>query len=66
MSTTDQRTAKIARISVCPPVLRGAWSRKAMHPDRGEITLDDLLDIYSAHGANHVKQITDLRARKGW
>jgi DinB superfamily len=43
-----------------------AWSRTAIHPDRGEITLDDLLDTYSHHGANHVKQITDLRARKGW
>ncbi len=43
-----------------------AWSRKANHPEKGEITLDDLLDTYSAHGANHVRQITDLRARKSW
>jgi uncharacterized damage-inducible protein DinB len=43
-----------------------AWSRKANHPEHGEITLDDLLDIYAEHGHNHAKQITDLRARKGW
>lgn len=43
-----------------------AWSRRAMHPERGEITMDNLLDIYSAHGENHAKQITDLRERKGW
>ena len=43
-----------------------AWERKAMHPERGEISLEDLLEIYSDHGANHTKQITDLRARKGW
>lgn len=43
-----------------------AWSRKAVHPEHGEITMDNLLDIYSGHGANHAKQITDLRARKGW
>ena len=43
-----------------------AWSRRATHPERGEITMDDLLDIYSEHGENHAKQITDLRARKGW
>jgi hypothetical protein len=43
-----------------------AWSRKAIHPDHGEIALDDLLDIYSVHGDNHVRQITDLRGRKGW
>ena len=43
-----------------------AWSRKGIHPERGEITLDDLLEIYSGHGAHHAGQITDLRARKGW
>jgi hypothetical protein len=44
-----------------------AWSRKAIHPDYAdEITLSDLLDTYSDHGAKHAKQITDLRARKGW
>jgi uncharacterized damage-inducible protein DinB len=43
-----------------------AWLRKANHPEQGEITLDDLLDTYSEHGANHVRQITDLRARKSW
>jgi len=43
-----------------------AWGRKAMHPEHGEITMDTLLDIYSEHGHNHAKQITDLRARKGW
>jgi uncharacterized damage-inducible protein DinB len=43
-----------------------AWSRKGMHPELGEVTLDDLLEIYSGHGAHHAGQITDLRARKGW
>ena len=43
-----------------------AWSRTANHPERGEVTLDDLLDIYSEHGANHAGQITGLRAQKGW
>jgi len=43
-----------------------AWLRKGIHPERGEVTLDDLLEIYSGHGAHHARQITDLRARKGW
>ena len=43
-----------------------AWARKGMHPERGEIDLDDLLEIYSGHGAHHAGQVTDLRARKGW
>jgi uncharacterized damage-inducible protein DinB len=158
MSTTDQRTAKIARIAACPPALRAAvedlsdeqldtpyrdggwtvrqvvhhladshsnavlrfrwviteenttikpydqdvwatlpdsrlplapsltildglhqrwtyllesipeetWSKKAFHPEHGEMTLDDLLDMYSVHGDTHIKQITDLKARQGW
>ena len=43
-----------------------AWSRRGMHPEHGEVTLDDLLEIYSGHGAHHAGQITNLRARKGW
>jgi uncharacterized damage-inducible protein DinB len=43
-----------------------AWSRRGMHPERGEVSLDDLLEIYADHGAHHAGQITDLRARKGW
>ena len=43
-----------------------AWSNRAHHPERGEMSLDDLLEMYSDHGANHTKQITDLRAQKGW
>jgi uncharacterized damage-inducible protein DinB len=43
-----------------------AWTRKAQHPDHGEITMDSLLEIYGDHGHNHARQITDLRARKGW
>ncbi len=43
-----------------------AWSRTAMHPERGEITLDDLLDVYADHGDKHAGQIDGLRTRKGW
>jgi len=54
----------------CTALLRAvpeeAWPRTAFHPERGDITLDDLLGLYAGHGANHVRQITDLRARQGW
>lgn len=43
-----------------------AWSRSAVHPERGEVTLDDLLQIYAGHGATHVGQITALKERQGW
>jgi uncharacterized damage-inducible protein DinB len=42
------------------------WTRTGMHPERGEVTMDDLLELYSWHGAHHAGQITDLRARQGW
>lgn len=43
-----------------------AWSRTGFHPERGEVTLEEFLDIYCDHGENHANQITDLRERKGW
>ncbi len=43
-----------------------AWSRGLSHPERGEMTLDDLLMMYADHGVNHVRQITLLRERQGW
>ncbi|MEP6904575.1 MAG: YfiT family bacillithiol transferase [Gemmatimonadales bacterium] len=43
-----------------------AWSRTAFHPERGEITMDDLLELYSWHGEHHAGQITALRASQGW
>lgn len=42
------------------------WSRTGTHPEQGEVTMDDLLELYSWHGAHHAGQITDLRARQGW
>ena len=43
-----------------------AWTRKGLHLRRGEMTLEDLLALYARHGENHVRQITDLRAARGW
>lgn len=33
------------------------WQRKAFHPDNGDMTLDDFLNAYSAHGINHLNHI---------
>jgi hypothetical protein len=43
-----------------------SWSRSATHPESGPVTLDDLLVTYARHGETHVRQITGLRAAKGW
>ena len=37
------------------------WNRAAYHPERGEITVHDMLVLYSNHGMNHVAQIKSIR-----
>jgi hypothetical protein len=43
-----------------------AWLRAGHHPERGDITLEKTLTIYSGHGEKHVQQIAGLRAARGW
>jgi uncharacterized damage-inducible protein DinB len=45
---------------------RKDWARTAMHPERGEMTLEDFLVLYSDHGEKHVGQILGLRQSRGW
>ena len=42
------------------------WRRTAHHPERGEISLEQFLDMYAVHGKTHVQQITGLRKAQGW
>ncbi|HWH60625.1 MAG TPA: putative metal-dependent hydrolase, partial [Terriglobales bacterium] len=42
------------------------WARKLTHPERGLVTLDENLCIYSWHSRHHVAHITALRQREGW
>ena len=41
-------------------------ARKFKHPEIGELSLDQLLALYSWHSRHHVAHITELRQRKGW
>ena len=34
-----------------------AFARTAYHPERGEISMDDLVRIYAGHGAKHLEHI---------
>lgn len=36
------------------------------HPERGQMSLDQLLALYAWHGRHHVAHITSLRDRLGW
>jgi uncharacterized damage-inducible protein DinB len=42
------------------------WARQLMHPERGVMTVDELLALYAWHGRHHVAHVTSLRERKGW
>lgn len=45
---------------------QAAFARTLLHPERGTMTLDDLLDLYDWHSRHHAAHITSLRARQGW
>jgi len=43
-----------------------ALGRTVQHPERGPMTLSDLLQLYSWHGRHHTAHIAGLRQRMGW
>jgi uncharacterized damage-inducible protein DinB len=76
--TLDGRTAAV---SITLPVIDGlhqrwvqflrsleprAFARTLVHPERGPMTLDTLLQLYAWHGRHHTAHITELRRRQGW
>jgi hypothetical protein len=34
-----------------------SWRRAGLHPEIGEVTIDNILQIYAAHGEGHIDQI---------
>ncbi|NWG17666.1 MAG: putative metal-dependent hydrolase [Chloroflexi bacterium] len=34
-----------------------AWARTGLHPEVGEMSVEDILQTYSRHGAGHIEQI---------
>src|SRR5688572_636140 len=42
------------------------WSRKFVHPERGEVVLNVNIPLYAWHGRHHTAHITGLRKRMGW
>jgi uncharacterized damage-inducible protein DinB len=42
------------------------FEMKLNHPERGIMTVDELLALYAWHGRHHVAHITTLRDRLGW
>jgi hypothetical protein len=63
--TDDVGQADI-RASLLERLPEETWRRTAHHPERGEISLEQFLDMYAVHGKTHVQQITGLRKAQGW
>lgn len=42
------------------------FSRKLVHPEQGERSIDWLLFVYEWHGRHHTAHITELRKQKSW
>jgi uncharacterized damage-inducible protein DinB len=42
------------------------FARTLVHPDRGTVTADWLLQLYAWHGRHHTTHVTALREREGW
>jgi len=42
------------------------WTRSFLHPERGSVSLNANLALYSWHCRHHVAHITSLRERMGW
>ena len=42
------------------------FQRRLIHPEDGEMSVDNLVAIYSWHGRHHVGHITSLRGRRRW
>jgi DinB superfamily len=43
-----------------------AFGRTLQHPERGSMTIDDVLAMYAWHSRHHTAHVTALRDREGW
>jgi uncharacterized damage-inducible protein DinB len=76
--TVDSRTAPLSLSLPLIDALHDRWvrflrslddqalARTINHPERGPMTLTDLLQLYAWHGRHHTAHITGLRQRMGW
>ncbi len=75
---TDGRLAPVSLSLDLLDALHGRWSmllaslpseafaRTLLHPERGAMTIDDVLAMYEWHSRHHTAHITGLREREGW
>ena len=42
------------------------WAKRFVHPERGNVVLNENIPMYAWHGRHHTAHITELRKRVGW
>jgi uncharacterized damage-inducible protein DinB len=42
------------------------WTRRFFHPERGVLTIQDILPAFAWHARHHTAHISELRERMGW
>ena len=52
------RASTAALLRLLPPA---AWERTSIHPERGEMTVHDIFNLYVEHGEIHLQQIERLK-----
>jgi DinB superfamily len=74
----DARTAPVSMSLSLLDALHGRWiillrslaeaqfARTLLHPERGPMSIDDVLAMYEWHSRHHTAHITALRGREGW
>ncbi len=74
----DGRTAPVSMSLTLLDALHGRWvmllrslpaaqfARTLLHPERGPMTIDNVLAMYEWHSRHHIAHITALREREGW
>lgn len=75
---TDAKSAPVSMSLTLLDALHGRWvmllrslppaqfARTLLHPERGPMTIDDVLAMYEWHSRHHTAHITALRDREGW
>lgn len=53
-------------VAILRPLTPAQFARTAHHPERGPLTVDFIVALYSWHGRHHLAHITGLRHRQGW
>lgn len=74
----DATSAPVSMSLALLDALHGRWvmqlrtlsdaqcSRTLLHPERGPMSIDDVLAMYDWHSRHHTAHITTLREREGW